>query len=78
MDVHLADGDALRFRQPHMRGGRKEPLGWDDIWSKFDQNAAHAGLSDSAAGEFANSFLADISERSDVGSLRDFRPALGA
>jgi 2-methylcitrate dehydratase PrpD len=39
----LADGRVLEERQPHMRGGAREPLSRADIEEKFVLNARHGG-----------------------------------
>ncbi len=39
----LADGRVAEFRQPHMRGGAKQPLSDQEIERKFADNAAHGG-----------------------------------
>jgi 2-methylcitrate dehydratase PrpD len=41
--VRLADGRQLEERQPHLRGGRSEPLPRGDIEEKFRANCAHGG-----------------------------------
>ena len=39
----LADGSAIEERQPHFRGGAKEPLTRQDIEEKFALNCRHGG-----------------------------------
>jgi 2-methylcitrate dehydratase PrpD len=47
----LRDGSIREYRQPHMRGGAREPLGDDEVRTKFLDNAVHGGMSrDAAAG----------------------------
>jgi 2-methylcitrate dehydratase PrpD len=41
--VHLRDGRVLEERQPHLRGGRNEPLTPADIEEKFRANCAYGG-----------------------------------
>ena len=41
--VRLKDGRTLEERQPHMRGGAKEPLTRADLEEKFRQNCAYGG-----------------------------------
>jgi len=43
--VRLADGRVLEERQPHLRGGRREPLARADIEDKFRANCARGGWS---------------------------------
>jgi len=40
----LRDGSTREYRQPHMRGGAREPLTDDEIRAKFLDNAVHGGL----------------------------------
>jgi hypothetical protein len=39
----LADGSVVEERQPHFRGGAKEPLTRADIEGKFTLNCRHGG-----------------------------------
>jgi 2-methylcitrate dehydratase PrpD len=48
----LRDGRVFEERQPHIRGGRHEPLTRDDIEQKFRGNAAYGGWSAALADEF--------------------------
>jgi len=41
--VRFADGSRIEERQPHLRGGRSEPLSRGDIEEKFRANCAHGG-----------------------------------
>jgi 2-methylcitrate dehydratase PrpD len=41
--VTLRDGHAIEERQPHLRGGVREPLSRQDIEDKFALNARHGG-----------------------------------
>ena len=43
--VRLDDGRVLEERQPHLRGGRSEPLTRADIEEKFRANCARGGWS---------------------------------
>jgi 2-methylcitrate dehydratase PrpD len=40
----LSDGSVREIRQPHMRGGAKEPLGDDELREKFDANLRFGGF----------------------------------
>jgi 2-methylcitrate dehydratase PrpD len=44
--VTLADGSVIEERQPHFRGGAKEPLTRADIEDKFALNCRHGGWDD--------------------------------
>ncbi len=39
----LRDGSVVEERQPHLRGGRSEPLSRADVEEKFRLNCAHGG-----------------------------------
>jgi 2-methylcitrate dehydratase PrpD len=41
--VTLKDGSVIEERQPHLRGGAKEPLTRQDVTDKFALNARHGG-----------------------------------
>jgi 2-methylcitrate dehydratase PrpD len=45
----LADGRVIEERQPHFRGGAKEPLTQSDIEQKFVLNCSHGGWGDARA-----------------------------
>jgi 2-methylcitrate dehydratase PrpD len=42
----LRDGTVVQERQPHLRGGAREPLSRADIEDKFSGNCRHGGWSD--------------------------------
>ncbi|MGE5641131.1 MAG: MmgE/PrpD family protein [Clostridia bacterium] len=48
----LADGRVFEERQPHIRGGKHEPLSREEIARKFRGNAAYGGWSAAQADEF--------------------------
>jgi 2-methylcitrate dehydratase PrpD len=41
--VTLKDGSVIEKRQPHMRGGIREPLGRSELVDKFNSNVAYGG-----------------------------------
>jgi 2-methylcitrate dehydratase PrpD len=43
LKVTLRDGRILELRQPHMRGGRREPLSRDELIRKYHGNALYGG-----------------------------------
>jgi 2-methylcitrate dehydratase PrpD len=47
--AELADGSVVEERQPHLRGGAREPLTSADIEDKFLLNARHGGWSEARA-----------------------------
>jgi 2-methylcitrate dehydratase PrpD len=50
--VKLKDGSVLEERQPHIRGGRHEPLSRADVEDKFRHNCAYGGWSARRAEDF--------------------------
>jgi 2-methylcitrate dehydratase PrpD len=50
--ARLADGRVVEERQPHLRGGAREPLGRAEIEEKFRRNAAHGGWDPARAERF--------------------------
>lgn len=48
----LADGSVRELRQPHMRGGSRDPLSLAEIETKFLDNAVYGGWSRAAAERF--------------------------
>jgi 2-methylcitrate dehydratase PrpD len=44
--ITMKDGRVLEERQPHLRGGQREPLTRADIEEKFALNARHGGWDD--------------------------------
>jgi 2-methylcitrate dehydratase PrpD len=68
--VRLKDGTSVEERQPHMRGGAKEPLTRADIEEKFRLNCAYGGW----PAERADAFLAFARRAFDSGiDLAAFR-----
>ena len=50
--VTLKDGTTRHVRQPHLRGGRREPLTSDEIVTKYQANAAFGGWDATRAEQF--------------------------
>ena len=50
----LKDGRVFEERQPHIRGGREEPLTREDIRRKFSANARYGGWNDTQTEGFLN------------------------
>ncbi len=68
--VTLNDGTVIEDRQPHFRGGAKEPLTRQDIEDKFTLNAKHGGWDD-WRGASALSLLTKLyGGKVDLASLR--------
>ena len=70
MRVTLKDGSVIEERQPHLRGGAKEPLTRQDVIDKFVLNAAHGGWT-KPQGDAALKLLAALYRgRIDLSTLR--------
>src|SRR5687767_8151512 len=68
--VRLKDGSALEERQPHLRGGAKEPLSRTDLEEKFRLNCAYGGWPPERTDAFLE-FSRTIAERRvDLGPFR--------
>jgi 2-methylcitrate dehydratase PrpD len=70
--VVLRDGGVRQARQPHLRGGVREPLGRAEIAAKFRINAAHGGWPDSQIRRL-EAWCGRVFEQGDVGELASFR-----
>jgi 2-methylcitrate dehydratase PrpD len=70
MRTTLKDGSVIEERQPHLRGGAKEPLTRQDVIGKFKLNAEHGGWS-AAQSEAALKLLATLYDGAiDLSALR--------
>ena len=72
MDVTLKSGDKIKLSQPHMRGGVREPLAYQEIVDKFHSNAKRGGWSERLCARFLE-FCEKIEFAPDLGGLREFR-----
>lgn len=72
MAVRLTSGELREYRQPHMRGGRHEPLDEGEIVAKFQANAAHGGWSPGEA-EALLAFCRGLGDAPDLSGLAAFR-----
>lgn len=70
--VTLRSGEVLKYDQPHMRGGMREPLNHDEIVQKFFSNAAYGGWSEDRA-KILLDFCETLSQAPDLSSLAAFR-----
>jgi 2-methylcitrate dehydratase PrpD len=67
----LNDGSVVEERQPHMRGGAKEPLTRQDVIDKFRLNAEHGGWKRTRS-DAALKLMAELyGGRIDLSSLRN-------
>ncbi|WP_374653579.1 MmgE/PrpD family protein [Dongia sp.] len=72
LKVSLADGRIVELRQPHMRGGRREPLSRDELIRKFHDNARYGGWRRRDA-ELLLDFCLTIAEQNDLSALKNAR-----
>jgi len=70
----LKDGTVHEARQPHLRGGVREPLTRADLEAKFRANAQFAGYSDAQADAFMAA-CAGLLGGADMDGLKVFRAA---
>ena len=68
----LTDGTVREFRQPHMRGGARDPLSAAEIEDKFMDNAIHGGW-DRARAQALRDRLAGLFAQPDMAGLRALR-----
>ncbi len=66
----LRDGSTVEERQPHMRGGAREPLTRSEIEDKFLLNARHGGWSGEAAAAALSALHGMFDGGVDLGPLR--------
>lgn len=70
--VSLRGERTVELRQPHMRGGKREPLSRDELVRKFHGNAQYGGWIDADARRLL-SFCLDIVRQPDLSGLSRFR-----
>ena len=68
----LADGTVVEARQPHLRGGAREPLGADELVAKFRANAAFGGWNEAQATALAD-YCGSLFDAPDLSGLKAFR-----
>jgi 2-methylcitrate dehydratase PrpD len=68
--VRLRGGEILEERQPHLRGGAKEPLTRADLEEKFRQNCAYGDWPTQRADEFLAFTKVIFSSRVDLAPFR--------
>jgi 2-methylcitrate dehydratase PrpD len=66
----LRDGRVFEERQPHIRGGAKEPLTRKELQDKFRSNAAYGGWPVNLAGEFLTFSEKAFDGKVDLSSFR--------
>ncbi|MBT7487723.1 MAG: MmgE/PrpD family protein, partial [Rhodospirillales bacterium] len=67
----LKDGSVREARQPHLRGGVREPVLRDELEVKFRANIAFAGWSDADADRLEK-VCANLFDAPDMSSLKEF------
>ena len=70
--VAFKDGTVRELRQPHMRGGQKEPLTRDELVEKFRGNIAYGGWP-AELGEELLDFCTGLEAAPDLSGLARFR-----
>jgi 2-methylcitrate dehydratase PrpD len=70
--VSLADGTTREIRQPHMRGGSREPLSTAELEAKFMDNAGYGGWTREQSERFVR-WSRDLFRLNDLESIREFR-----
>ncbi|HWA48304.1 MAG TPA: MmgE/PrpD family protein [Dongiaceae bacterium] len=70
--VALRNGTEIVLRQPHMRGGKREPLSRDELVRKFHGNATYGGWRESDAQKLLD-FCLGIAGHKDMSGLAQFR-----
>jgi hypothetical protein len=69
--VTLRDGTKRHLLQPHLRGGRREPLGLEELVAKYRANTSFGGWSEDRAEAFRQ-FAEGLFEAEDLGGLAAF------
>ena len=72
LKVTMEDGAVHEIRQPHLRGGAREPLSRDELLAKFRANVAFGGWPEARAAAL-EAFCAGLFEAADMSGLADFR-----
>lgn len=70
--VTLRNGSEIVLRQPHMRGGKHEPLSREELVRKFHGNAIYGGWRADDAQKLLD-FCLDIAGQPDLSGLAQFR-----
>lgn len=73
--VTLRDGAVIEFRQPHFRGGVREPLTRSQLIEKFRGNIAFGGAS-ASYGQALLDFCVNIAEQEDLSALARLQDAV--
>ena len=68
----LDGGEVVELRQPHMRGGVREPLTDEHITAKFYSNAAFGGWPEPRARALLD-YCRNLASHADMSGLKAFR-----
>lgn len=68
----MRDGRTIELRQPHMRGGKREPLDRDELVRKFHRNALYGGWREGDAAGLLD-FCLTIAGQKDLTALGKYR-----
>ena len=66
----MEDGSSVEERQPHFRGGAREPLSRADLEEKFRLNCAHGGWPEQLAAEYLRYAQRAFDDRADLCAFR--------
>jgi 2-methylcitrate dehydratase PrpD len=69
--ITLSDGTTRHVLQPHLRGGRREPLGLEELVAKYRANTTFGGWSNDRAEAFRQ-FAQGLFEADDLSGLAAF------
>ena len=70
--VTVDDDEVVELRQPHMRGGVREPLTVEHITAKFYSNAAFGGWPEPRARALLD-YCRNLASHADMSGLKAFR-----
>ncbi|MBI3069180.1 MAG: MmgE/PrpD family protein [Betaproteobacteria bacterium] len=70
--VSTKDGRTIELRQPHFRGGSREPLRREELIRKFRQNVAYGGWDEPRA-DALRDFCLNLASRKDLAQMASFR-----
>ncbi len=72
IEVRLKNGETVEAEQPHLRGGKHEPLSRDEILDKMQANVVHGGWREWRARE-VEVFCAGLFDAGNLSGLKAFR-----
>ncbi len=72
IEITLKGGETMEAEQPHLRGGKREPLSRGELVGKMRANLAHGGWPARRVGEI-EAFAASLFDAGDLSGLKAFR-----